>query len=142
MKYIKLFENNSINIEYDRNTCWIIDGDLNNVLNILNKLIDDYMKDSDRIKYNIFYNDLEFLISDIKLVNINLKFDGMMLFSKIINPRVKDLKLSFKFLKNFNDVEIIINQEKCTLLGELKMENGKVVLDTSGDIIRTKKYNL
>ena len=144
MKYIKLFENNSIGVDYDKNVCWIIDGDFDNILSILYSLINDYMKDTpNRIKDNNFYNELELLIHEMKMDAFGLNFDSMMLFSKTIPYEYNRVRLSFKFLKNLNlEMERIISQEKCTLLGELKMENGKVVLDTSGDIIRTKKYNL
>lgn len=149
MKYIKLFEDNSIGVDYDRNVCWIIDGDLNNILSILYGLIDDYMKDNpNRIKYNVFYNDLEFLIDEIKNAvsasNLN-NINGMILFSKSIPYEYNRIKLSFKFFKIFNeDVDRIINQEHCTLLGELRTErqgsNYNVILNT--DYVRMKKYNL
>ena len=141
MKYIKLFENNSISIDFYNNICWIINGDLNQILEILNKLLDNYMKDSpNRIKYNVFYVELELLINEIKHVHLN-NINGMILFSKPIAYEYKDLTLSFKFFKIFNDeVYRNIDNERCTLLGEIKIENDKILFDTT--IIDMKKYNL
>ena len=144
-QFIKLFENKAMDIDYRKNICWIIFGDLQNVINVITKITDN-----PTIKNNKSYcSNLEELIKRLKK-NIVSNIEGIIIFSRILtwsDSGDYTPMISYEEFYEFDEIYKIINNRNLTLpgtkfhlLGELRIKNDKAILDTA--IVDMKKYNL
>ena len=128
----KIFENLSENkIERNNNYFWWIEGDLDNILNVL-----DVFLEENKNNIEFFPNFKEGIISTWKEFEKLKGFlpNGVFLFNE---------ELIKFWITSTKDREIVKQQnieDGCEFKGELKLKNNKLVLDTlEAEII---KYNL
>ena len=117
----KIFEN----IEIKDKSYWVIYGDYNIVINIIEHLLAYFHSN------NSLYEDLKLVIKSLKGYRYK-DINGIFLYYS------NDHKFSFGvFLSRYNDKNKL---KEYNLKGEIKLKNNKIVLDTLK--VDMEKYNL
>lgn len=139
MKYIKKYEKfqTAMTIEYDDKVFWIIYGDAKIIFNVLETIIES------RFSFNHFWVSLENVLNHFKrAINDDIKIVGTFILStpqrggNVPHPSF----LSFKNEEEKNMyIETYLNRDYI-FKGELKVDNGDVILDTIE--VDINKYNL
>lgn len=136
----KLFE--SFGLSNIINKCqfyFLIDGDLNHVLNILEPI--------NKYNVNSIFGDSLFanILDDINKIIDKLKDDEYYSGNKvkgvfIFYAPIYYNNVKFLLIRNNKQKETIINKYSEKFIGELKIKNNKFIIDDL--LVNTKKYNL